>query len=135
MPPALIEGIAMIESTTTTVQSKIKSLPHHIPRNHVLVRVRAAGLDPVDAKHVIGDKLPSFMNFLSHRIVQGSIIGFEFSGQIVTDDSGCYQPGDAIFGTMPPFAGTLAEYVVAPNDQIAICLPIYPMPRQHVFPL
>lgn len=120
---------------TTTVQSKIKSLPHHIPRNHVLVRVRAAGLNPVDAKHVIGDKLPSFMNFLSHRIVQGSIIGFEFSGQIVTDDSGCYQPGDAIFGTMPPFAGTLAEYVVAPNDQIchmptnlsyaeAACLPL-----------
>lgn len=121
--------------STTTVQSKVKSLPQHIPRNHVLIRVHAAGLNPVDAKNVIGDKLPSFLKFLSHQVVRGSIIGFEFSGQIVRDDSGYYQPGDAIFGTMPPFAGTLAEYVVAPNDQIchmptnlsyteAACLPL-----------
>jgi reticulon-4-interacting protein 1, mitochondrial len=103
---------------TATVRSKVKSLPRAIPRNHVLIRVRAAGLNPVDAKNVIGDKLPSFLDFLSPRVVRGSTIGFEFSGQVVRDDSGYYQPGDAVFGTMPPFAGTLAEYVVAPNDQI-----------------
>ncbi|KAI2499184.1 Zinc-binding dehydrogenase [Fragilaria crotonensis] len=107
------------------VQSKLKSLPNKIPSNHVLIRVHAAGLNPVDAKKVIGDKLPSFFNFLSHRVVQGSTIGFEFSGQVVSsssdntnDDNHPYKVGDAVFGTMPPFGGTLSEYIVAPLDQI-----------------
>jgi NADPH:quinone reductase-like Zn-dependent oxidoreductase len=106
------------------VQSKLKSLPKKIPSNHVLIRVHAAGLNPVDAKKVIGDKLPSFLSFLSKRVVQGSTIGFEFSGQIVssssevTNDNHLYKVGDAVFGTMPPFGGTLSEYIVAPMDQI-----------------
>ena len=105
----------------------MKSLPSHIPANHVLIRVHAAGLNPVDAKKVIGDKLPSFLNFISHRVVRGSIIGFEFSGEIVSlspnQHNSPYKPGDAVFGTVPPFVGTLSEYIVAPVDQI------YHMPK------
>jgi reticulon-4-interacting protein 1, mitochondrial len=112
-----------------TVQCKIRSLPSRIPKDHVLVKVFAAGLNPVDAKEDIGDKLPSWLKFLSHSAVRGCTIGFEFSGQVVDipvennrdnipqKDVG-FQIGDKVFGTLPPFVGTLSEYVMAPIDQI-----------------
>jgi reticulon-4-interacting protein 1, mitochondrial len=112
-----------------TVQCKIRSLSPRIPKNHVLVKVFAAGLNPVDAKEVIGDKLPTWLKFLSSSIVRGCIIGFEFSGQVVaiSKESNLdnlpqydvsFQHGDKVFGTLPPFEGTLSEYVFAPIDQI-----------------
>jgi reticulon-4-interacting protein 1, mitochondrial len=110
-----------------TVQCKIRSLPSRIPKNHVLVKVFAAGLNPVDAKHIIGDKLPSWLNFLSHSVIRGCTVGFEFSGEIVAipeendrdnENEVCFQQGDKIFGTLPPFCGTLSEYIMAPIDQI-----------------
>jgi NADPH:quinone reductase-like Zn-dependent oxidoreductase len=133
-----ITNKCLVYGSGDTVQTKLKSLPNHIPRNHVLIKVHAAGLNPVDAKQVIGDKLPAFLGFVSRRVVRGATIGFEFSGTIVDkgdDDDDDYKEGDAVFGTLPPLVGTLSEYVVAPKDQIckmpsnlsypeAACLPL-----------
>jgi hypothetical protein len=40
------------------VQEKIERTPQQIGRTQLLVQVEAVGLNPVDAKQVVGDKLP-----------------------------------------------------------------------------
>ena len=87
-----------------------------VKHGHVLVRVYAAGLNPVDAKFVIGDKLP----FDTSGYVKGYTIGFEFSGVVVqtANNEDMYRIGDEVFGTMPPLHGTLSDYIMAPKHQI-----------------
>lgn len=102
------------------IQFKLKPIP--IPSLHeTLVRVFAAGLNPVDAKGVVGDKFPhtwTTLRYMSDRAIAGWTIGFEFSGQVVDCPSNKYQPGDEVYGSMPPLGGTLSEYICAPLDQI-----------------
>ena len=98
-------------------------------RNHVLVRVVAAGLNPVDAKHIVGDKLPETWTFGRQRVrsyIADKIPGFDFSG-ICMEDAHGFGHGDKVFGTMPPFHGTLAEYISVPLDQICY------MPKNYSF--
>jgi NADPH:quinone reductase-like Zn-dependent oxidoreductase len=97
-------------------------------KGHVLVRVEAVGLNPVDAKDVIGDKLPHTWTYtrswLRSYIISKNIPGFDFAGTCVDDfqhvgDSKPFSFGDKVFGTMPPLQGTLAEYISVPIDQIS----------------
>jgi alcohol dehydrogenase len=92
-------------------------------RNHVLVKVHAVGLNPVDAKDVLGDKLPHSWSktreFIKTHFVENHVIGFDFSGDVVASSVSEYQPGDAVFGTMPPRQGSCAQYISAPTDQIS----------------
>lgn len=89
-------------------------------QNDVLIRVAYAGLNPVDAKHVVGDKLPTewMREWMKKHVLRNKIIGFDFAGTVIDDLSGCFHPGDEVFGTVPPFVGTCAEYILAPRDQI-----------------
>lgn len=99
-------------------------------RNHVLVRVVAAGLNPVDAKNIVGDKLPETWSFFWRQLVRSYIAdkipGFDFAGICMENAHGFLQ-GDKVFGTMPPFHGTLAEYISVPLDQICY------MPKNYSF--
>jgi len=104
--------------------SPVPSVPK---KDRVLVRVHAVGLNPVDAKDVWGDKLPQswtgFRRSYRNRFLSDKIIGFDFAGTVVGDStssptSSSFASGDRVFGTMPPFEGTLVEYVAAPVDQI-----------------
>jgi NADPH:quinone reductase-like Zn-dependent oxidoreductase len=113
----MIYGRERVEETTLptpTLNQKKK--------NHVLVKVMFAGINPVDAKDVLGDKLPHSWQrmraIIKHNMVENHIIGFDFSGIVVESNSSSFQVGDAVFGTMPPSCGTLAEYVCAPLDQV-----------------
>lgn len=117
------------------VQTKVTDIPKKIPKDHVMVRVHAAGLNPVDAKQVIGDKFPAFMDKYTSRMVRGLTVGMEFSGTVVLDKSDSYATGAKVFGSMPPLDGTLSEYIVAPKHHIcsmpsnlsfrqAACLPL-----------
>lgn len=91
-------------------------------RGEVLVKISCAGVNPVDAKNVFGDKLPnstichSFARWWVHSYTPG----FDFSGVIEEVGSGVntWRKGDKVFGTVPPFVGTFAEYTVVPVDQI-----------------
>ncbi|KAG5189953.1 chaperonin 10-like protein [Tribonema minus] len=88
----------------------------------VLVKVVCAGVNPVDAKNVIGDKLPAWepCKRLTEWFVRDCTPGFDFAGTVVqAGDSQC-NAGDHVFGTVPPFKGSFAEYVVAPVSQIAL---------------
>ncbi|MGW1002549.1 NADP-dependent oxidoreductase [Streptomyces sp. NPDC002520] len=81
-----------------------------VPRpNEVLVRVRAAGVNPTDWKHrttggFLGE--PPF------------VLGWDVSGEVVATGVGAaaFRPGDEVFGMLPyPFGhGSHAEYVIAP---------------------
>jgi NADPH:quinone reductase-like Zn-dependent oxidoreductase len=115
----------------------IQIRPTPIERNgHVLVRVEAVGLNPVDAKDVIGDKLPhtwTYMrSWLRSYIISNRIPGFDFAGTCVDNfqhlgDQKPFLYGDKVFGTMPPLQGTLAEYISVPLSQIS------PMPNNLKF--
>jgi NADPH:quinone reductase-like Zn-dependent oxidoreductase len=63
----LVYGATGVESTTKQLQLR---------PNDLLVRVSQVGLNPVDAKQVIGDKLPGSLQSLARRFVQGSTIGY-----------------------------------------------------------
>ncbi len=99
----------------------------HIPKpvikpNHVLVKVRNCGVNPVDAKYCVGDKFPAVLDGVGRWFVNGKGIGFDFSGVVeeVHSDEGLYRVGDQVYGAMPPLAGSFREYVLAPTHQIAI---------------
>ncbi|MEU8970521.1 NADP-dependent oxidoreductase [Streptomyces monashensis] len=77
--------------------------------NQVLVRVRAAGVNPTDWKHrALGVFLgePPF------------VLGWDVSGEVAGTGIGvaAFAPGDEVFGMLPyPYgAGSHAEYVLAP---------------------
>ncbi|UJR18633.1 hypothetical protein I4U23_005541 [Adineta vaga] len=89
-------------------------------RQWVLCRVHCGGVNPVDAKFLYGDKLPHFCLPLVKWFVEDRICGIDFSGVVIEAPSGCgYTAGDAVFGTIPPFCGSFAEYVRAPTDFIS----------------
>lgn len=96
--------------------------------SHILVKIHAAGVNPVDAKKVFGDKLPiqysPFRSFVNHA-VKSCCPGFDFSGVVhevpttAADGEKCpYHVGDLVYGTAPPFVGTFCEYQILPLDQM-----------------
>ncbi|GEC02607.1 NADPH:quinone reductase [Streptomyces spinoverrucosus] len=90
-------------------------VPRPTPRpNEVLVRVRAAGVNPTDWKHratggFLGE--PPFT------------LGWDVSGVVEETGIGValFRPGDEVFGMLPyPFGhGSHAEYVIAPARALA----------------
>ncbi|MEU6669062.1 NADP-dependent oxidoreductase [Streptomyces sp. NPDC046727] len=77
--------------------------------NEVLVRVRAAGVNPTDWKHRAGGGLLGEPPF---------VLGWDVSGEVAETGIGvaAFRPGDEVFGMLPyPFGhGAHAEYVIAP---------------------
>ena len=93
-----------------------------LPRGHVIVRVHACGVNPVDAKYCWGDKLPAFLPERAKRkLVDGSGAGFDFAGVVehVCPSVSRLTRGDRVYGTTPPFVASFAEVVVAPAHQVA----------------
>lgn len=96
-------------------------------KDEVLIRVRAVGLNPVDAKGVIGDKLPhswTTLQSLARRCaVRSKVIGFDFAGVVVLgdDDDGRFTAGDRVYGILPPsrYDGTLRDRIRVSVDQVA----------------
>ncbi|MFI8823552.1 NADP-dependent oxidoreductase [Streptomyces sp. NPDC053431] len=83
--------------------------------NEVLVRVRAAGVNPVDWKTRASGALVEWGDV--------PVVGWDVSGTVeaVGPGVGVFRPGDEVFG-MPLFprqAGGYAEYVVAPARHLA----------------
>jgi len=119
-----------------------------IPRcgkDQVLVRVHAVGLNPVDAKGVIGDKLPNgwtTLQSLARRcVVQSKVIGFDFAGVVEETNSsnskGTFVPGDRVYGILPPsrYDGTLQEHITVSVDQLARVPDTLPLTQAAALPL
>jgi NADPH:quinone reductase-like Zn-dependent oxidoreductase len=83
----------------------------------ILVRVRAAGVNPVDWKTRAGNGIPGVLGD------PPIVLGWDVAGVVEEVSLGVtrFAPGDRVFG-MPHFpreAGAYAEYVVAPSRQFA----------------
>ncbi|MBZ4323773.1 NADP-dependent oxidoreductase, partial [Streptomyces huiliensis] len=80
----------------------------------ILVRVRAAGLNPTDWKHRAG---PAFLG------EPPFVLGWDVSGTVVAAGLGVtlHRPGDEVFGMLPhPYgAGAHAEYAAGPARAFA----------------
>ncbi|MFC7644191.1 alcohol dehydrogenase catalytic domain-containing protein [Streptosporangium lutulentum] len=79
----------------------------------ILVRVRAAGVNPADWKTRSG---------LLRRFGESPFtLGLDLSGVVETVGEGAtrFRPGDAVFGTAFPPRGSHAEYAVIPEERLA----------------
>ncbi|NVK41250.1 MAG: NADP-dependent oxidoreductase [Oceanospirillaceae bacterium] len=95
-----------------------EEVPTPIIGDHeVLVRNRAAGVNPIDWKTCSGGGAAAFIGKLPF------IPGWEFAGviEMVGAKVASFAPGDEVFGFIrfPEAAGCYAEYVAAPVAQIA----------------
>jgi NADPH:quinone reductase-like Zn-dependent oxidoreductase len=91
----------------------LDEIPQPIPGNgQVLVRVRAAGVNPIDWK-IRGGYMKDVM-----PLQLPVTIGFDFSGEIESPGPGVtqFKKGDPVFGTAK---GTFAEYVVTGLAEVA----------------
>ncbi len=118
--PAALGGVRLTRVAPPDVASNVST--------GVLCEVLAAGVNPVDAKYLIGDKLPEGWMGLASRVVRGTVPGFDFSGVVIDAPHGSgHVPGDSVFGLAADptslvrgrFRGSFAQRVLAPLDQIA----------------
>lgn len=90
--------------------------------NEVLVRVKAIGINPVDA--FVRNHQFALETFVRPKPGEPVIIGWDISGVVeaVGSQASQWKPGDEVFG-MVNFRGhgkAYAEYVAAPADQLAL---------------
>ncbi|MGA7149436.1 MAG: NADP-dependent oxidoreductase [Microbacterium sp.] len=85
--------------------------------SEVLVRVVAAGVNPIDAKTRAGGGLTP------HLTAQPSTLGLDFSGIVVKSPYEAHHmpPGTPVFGmaSFPRTGGTYAQYAVVPSMSVA----------------
>merc|ERR1719330_107885 len=112
------DGIEVVEVQKPTLSRGCR-------RGFVLVKVAAAGVNPVDAKYLIGDKLPETCMDWSARRVSGIVAGFDLSGTVVDAPEGSPFPiGTEVFGLsadpakITSFQGSFAEFVLSPVNQL-----------------
>jgi NADPH:quinone reductase-like Zn-dependent oxidoreductase len=116
-PPEAMRA-AIIEACGEADALREASIPVPSPvLSELLVRVVAAGVNPIDAKTRAGAGV-------SAAIAQyPSALGFDFSGIVVKSpyESHPFPPGTAVFGmaAFPRTGGSYAEYVVAPSLSVA----------------
>ena len=97
---------------------KVEEIEKPVPKdNELLVRVRAASLNFIDAGVVRGPSILRFMTGLRKPKFTG--FGRDFAGVIEATgkDVSEFKPGDEVFGLR---WGSLAEYVCARKDRIAL---------------
>ena len=95
-----------------------RDMPMVIPGiGEAIIRVEAAGINPIDAKTRSGGGASSLIGEYP------AILGVDFCGTIVQPafDTHPFQPGDRVYGMVPVprVSGTYAEFVTAPVVAIA----------------
>lgn len=105
----------------------ITDAPQPVPGpGEVLIEVRAAGVNPVDAKVRSGGGMLGDPPFT---------VGWDVSGVVVEGEG--FQPGDEVFGLIrfPQEAATYAEYVTAPADELLLKPPTITHDEAAAIPL
>ncbi len=80
----------------------------------LLIRVRAASVNPVDYKMRQGRYPPLTADMLPVTL------GRDIAGTIEAGEAGGYRRGDAVFAMLAPDQGGYAEYALARADEVAI---------------
>ena len=100
-------------------------IPNKPRRDHLIIQVHAVGVNPVDAKHLVGDKLPhdkpDWHKRYHQLLVKGYGCGFDFAGIVVVaaSENTNYPLGTRVYGIMSPIHGAFAEYIQVPTSQVA----------------
>ena len=85
-------------------------------RSMLLLQVKAAAVNPVDAKFLYGDKFPAFLSLIK-RFLERRVCGIDVAGVVISaDPSSPYVAGDELYGTVPPGLGSFASVVRVPSD-------------------
>ncbi|KRA24272.1 NADPH:quinone reductase [Microbacterium sp. Root61] len=116
-PPAIMRA-AVIDAAGGPAALRLDTLPVPSPvLSELLVRVVAAGINPIDAKTRSGAGAYGAIRDFP------AALGFDFSGVVVKApyESHPLQPGTAVFGMLPfpRTGGSYAEYAVVPSLSVA----------------
>src|SRR4029453_118168 len=116
-PPATMRA-AVIEAPGDPGTLHEASVPVPTPvLSELLVRVVAAGVNPIDAKTRAGSGVSASIG------AYPAVLGYDFSGIVVRApyESHPFQPGTAVFGmaAFPRPGGTYAEYALVPTLSVA----------------
>ena len=116
-PPAAMRA-AVFESPGEPDVLHEASIPVPTPvLSELLVRVVAAGLNPIDAKTRSGSGVSAAIESYP------AVLGYDFSGIVVRSpyESHPFPPGTPVFGmaAFPRSGGTYAEYAVVPSLSVA----------------
>ncbi|HWI31866.1 MAG TPA: NADP-dependent oxidoreductase [Microbacterium sp.] len=116
-PPAEMRA-AVIDETgePSALHTAVVPVPSPV-LSEVLVRVVAAGVNPIDAKTRAGRGVSAAIGGFP------AVLGYDFSGIVVRSPYEAHplQPGTAVFGmsAFPRTGGAYAEYVVVPSLSVA----------------
>lgn len=87
----------------------------NLPKDHTLIRVSHATLNPVDYKV---PELP----LIGSLVFGKGVPGLDYSGTVVESTLPHLKPGEPVFGSLaPPNFSTMGEYIVAGKDG---CVPV-----------
>ncbi|MEU5876059.1 NAD(P)-dependent alcohol dehydrogenase [Spirillospora sp. NPDC047279] len=91
-----------------------------IARDEVLVRTRAASVNPYDWRHMRADPQLVRLSIGLRRPKPGLVLGADLAGVVerVGEDVTALRPGDEVFGEVR--LGSFAELVAVPQDRLAI---------------
>ncbi|TDC98221.1 NAD(P)-dependent alcohol dehydrogenase [Actinomadura sp. 7K507] len=91
-----------------------------IARDEVLVRVRAAAVNPYDWRHMRADPKLVRLSIGLRRPKPGLVLGADLAGVVerVGDEVTAFRPGDEVFGEVR--LGSFAEAVAVPQDRLAV---------------
>jgi NADPH:quinone reductase-like Zn-dependent oxidoreductase len=110
------------DSYGTPDSLELRDIPTPVPAaNEVLVRVRAASVNPVDWYDVTGTPYVSRPQ-LGFRRPKSSRVGGDFAGEVEAAGAAVtrFRVGDAVFGARN---GAFAEYVAVPEDRAIAAVP------------
>lgn len=116
-PPTTMRAAVALAPGGTELLS-VREVPAPVRVGHeVLVRVIAAGVNPVDAKTRGGGGVAKAVGEWP------AVLGYDFSGVVVESPYSAFglKPGDEVFGmsAFPRGGGTYAEYVSVPGLSVA----------------
>ncbi|MDD7929047.1 NADP-dependent oxidoreductase [Microbacterium thalli] len=116
-PPASMRAVVFDEPGAPDVMRLADVAVPKPALSEVLVRIMAAGVNPIDAKTRAGRGVAGLIDQWP------STLGFDFSGVVVTSPYETHelQPGTEVFGMLPfpRSGGSYAEYAVVPSMSVA----------------
>ena len=108
----------VIDQTGAADELHLASVPSPQPvSDELIVRVMAAGINPIDAKTRAGKGTSAAIS------AYPAVLGYDFSGVVVSSPYPAFplQPGDAVYGMarVPRTSGSYAEYIPVTSLSVA----------------
>ena len=110
---------AVIREFGDASKLSLETVPRPVPSDgEVLVKVHAAGINPIDYKTRMGTGVNRGWKEIRFPL----ILGWDISGVVVESRAARFNPGDEVFALarFPAVANAYAEYVTVPAQDLAL---------------